>query len=110
MKRRPKKARRVVRSWKQARALLERWRRSSASVTVELTRPRVIDVVPIDFIRGEPAHQPGEPTSKFRARLIDHTSADVTFRRPSGAILVVDNYEIAAVSDGRSRFEPASQE
>lgn len=90
------------------RGLLERWRRSRANVTVELTRPRVIDVVPIDFLRGEPS-QPAtaqEPTRKFRARLIYFTADDVTFRRPSGAILVVDNYEITSLSDGKHRFEP----
>jgi len=26
-------------------------------------------------------------------------------RRPSGAILVIDSYEIAAISDGKTRFE-----
>jgi hypothetical protein len=30
----------------------------------------------------------------------------VTVRRPSGAILVIDNYEIIAMSDGMKRFEP----
>jgi hypothetical protein len=27
-------------------------------------------------------------------------------RRPSGAILVVDNYEIVAISDGKTQSEP----
>jgi hypothetical protein len=30
----------------------------------------------------------------------------VTVRRPSGAILVIDNYEIIAMSDEKKRFEP----
>ncbi len=27
-------------------------------------------------------------------------------RRPSGAILVIDRYEVVAISDGKTRFEP----
>jgi hypothetical protein len=102
-----KAGRRVVRQWRQARPILERWRREATSVHVELRRPRVIDVVPIDFLRGEPAEQPGTPTSNFRATLLFFTGADLTFRRPSGAILVVDLYEIAALSAGDTRVEPA---
>ncbi len=30
---------------------------------------------------------------------------DVTIRRPSGAILIIDNYEIAAISDSKTRLE-----
>ncbi len=30
----------------------------------------------------------------------------MTIRRPSGAILVIDNYEIVALSDRKTRFEP----
>ncbi len=73
---------------------------------VELKRPRAIDVVPIDFLRGEPAEQPGQAQQKFRGQLIYFTAADVTIRRPSGAILVIDNYEITALSAGNSRIEP----
>ncbi len=85
---------------------METWRRECGNVQVELKRPRAIDIVPIDFIRGEPVEREGPAKQKFSGRLIYFTRADVTFRRPSGAILVIDNYEIAALSDGKSRFEP----
>ncbi len=88
-----RRAKKTVRSWKQAQALLEQWRRDLANINVELKRPRVIDVVPIDFVSGELVER-------------DFTNADVTVRRSSGAILVIDNYEIAAISDGKKRFEP----
>ena len=97
---------RIIGSWRQGRALLERWRRDTANVSVELKRPRAIDVVPIDFLRGEPARREARTRLKFRGRLIYHTGADVTIRRPSGAILVIDIYEIAALSDGKMRLEP----
>jgi hypothetical protein len=48
-------------------------------------------------------------TRTFQGRLIFFTRADVTIRRPSGAILFIDNYEIAAISDGKTRFEPLSK-
>lgn len=107
MKRTRKPQPRILRSWTKAQAQLMRWRRDVANLQVELKRPRVIDVVPIDFLRGEPADEAGEPTTKFRGRLIFFTAADVTIRRPSGAILVIDLYEIAALSDGKTRIEPA---
>ena len=61
---------------------------------------------PIDFLRAEPVKDEGPAKRKFRGRLIYYTSADVTIRRPSGAILVIDNYELAALSDNKSRLEP----
>ncbi len=97
---------RTIRSWKHARAGFERWRRNLATLQVELKQPRTIDIVPIDFVGGEPTEQAGKPMQKFQGQLIYFTDADVTFRRPSGAILVVDNYEIASLSDGKTRFEP----
>lgn len=97
----------MVRSWKQAQALLERWRKSLTNVQAELKQPRVIDAVPIDFLRGESVEGEGQPKQKFRGRVIFFTRADVTIRRPSGAILVIDNYEIIAISDSKTRFEPA---
>jgi len=96
----------TVRSWKQAKALLERWQRDLATVDLELRRPRVIDVVPIDFVSGEPVEREGTPTHRFRGQVVYFTNADVTVRRSSSAILVIDNYEIAAMSDGKKRFEP----
>ena len=43
----------IIRSWKQAHTLLERWRRELASVEVTLKRPRVVGVVPLDFVSGD---------------------------------------------------------
>jgi hypothetical protein len=100
------RAKKTIRSWKQAKALLEQWRRSLASINVELKRPRVIDVVPTDFVSGEPVEREGSPTNRFRGQVVYFTNADVTVRRSSGAILVIDNYEISAMSDGKKRFEP----
>ncbi|HJY86952.1 MAG TPA: hypothetical protein VKE24_08960 [Candidatus Acidoferrales bacterium] len=101
-----KASKRIVRSWAQGRVLLERWRRNLVPIHVELKQPRAIDAVPVDFLRGEPVERTGLARRKFQGRLVYFTSADVTIRRPSGAILVVDNYEIAALSDSHSRLEP----
>ncbi|HLB88941.1 MAG TPA: hypothetical protein VJK29_14905 [Terriglobales bacterium] len=103
-KRRPVK-KRVIRSWKQARLLLEAWRKKLTNLQVELKRPRAIDAVPVDFLRDEPPEREGKPTQKFRGQLIFFTKEDVTIRRSSGAILVIDSYEIAAISGGKTRFE-----
>ena len=102
-----RRAKKTVRSWKQAQALVEQWRRDLANINVELKRPRVIDVVPIDFVSGELVEREGAPTNRFRGQVVYFTNADVTVRRSSGAILVIDNYEIAAMSDGERRFELA---
>ena len=101
-----RRAKKTISSWKQAKALLEQWRRNLANVNVELKRSRVIDVVPIDFVSGEPVEREGTPTNRFRGQVVYFTNADVAVRRPSGAILVIDNYEIIAMSDGKKRFEP----
>ena len=66
----------------------------------------MIDAVPIDFVSGEPVEREGKPTTTFRGQLIYLTNADLTIRRPSGAILVIDRYEVIAVSDGKTRLEP----
>jgi len=100
-------AKKVIRNWRHGRALLARWWKKCANLQVELKRPRVIDVVPIDYLRGEPVGTAGEGKKRFRGRLIFVTNADVTIRRPSGAILIIDNYEIVSLSDSRHRFEPA---
>lgn len=106
---RPKRSTRkeTVRSWKRARAHLEGWRKNLPTLLVELKQPRVIDVVPMDFVSGEPVEREGKLTKRFRGQLIFLTNADVTIRRPSGAILVIDNYEIVSLSDGKTCFEPA---
>ncbi len=101
-----KQRRKMIRSWKGARPLLERWRKDLKTLAVELKQPRVIDTVPIDFVSGEPAERAGKPTTTFRGELIYSTNADLTIRRPSGAILVIDRYEVIAVSDGKTRLEP----
>lgn len=97
---------RTIRSWKQGRALLERWRKDLKTLTVELKQPRVIDVVPMDFVSGEPVEWEGKPTKGLRGQVIYFTNLDLTIRRPSGAILVIDNYEIVLISDGKTRLEP----
>src|SRR5260370_42603864 len=97
----------TIHSWKQAKELLEQWRRDLANVNVELKRPRIIDVVPIDFVSGEPVEREGIPTDRLRGQVVYFTNADVTVRRPSGAILVIDNYEIISMSDAKRRFELA---
>src|SRR5216684_6604920 len=99
--------RKTIQSWKGATPCLERWRKDLKTLTVELKQPRVIDVVPIDFVSGEPVEREGTPTNRFRGQVVYFTNADVAVRRPSGAILVIDNYEIIAMSDGKKRFELA---
>jgi len=96
----------TILSWKSARPFLERWRKDLKTLTVELKQPRVIDAAPIDFMSGEPVEREGKPTTTFRGQLLYITNADLTLRRPSGAILVIDRYEVIAVSDGKTRFEP----
>ena len=98
--------RKTIRSWKNAKPLLECWRKDLKTLTVELKQPRVIDAVPIDFVSGEPIEREGKPTTAFQGQLIYFTNADLTIRRPSGAILVIDCYEVVAVSDGKMRLEP----
>jgi hypothetical protein len=98
--------RKTVRGWREATGLLNRWRKDLKTLTIELKQPRVIDLVPIDFVSGEPVEREGKPTKKFRGQLIYFTNDDVTVRRPCGAILVIDRYEVVAISDGKARFEP----
>ncbi len=101
-----KAPRKTVGSWREAKVLLERWRKDLKTLRVELKQPRVIDVVPIDFVSGEPVEREGKPTKEFRGQLIYISNTDLTMRRASGAILVIDRYEVVAISDGKTRFEP----
>jgi hypothetical protein len=94
----------TIRIWKQAKVLLEQWRRDLTNVSLELKRPRVIGVVPIEFVSGEPVEREGTPTNRFRGQAVYFTNADVTVRLPSGAVLVIDNYEIIAMSDGKKQL------
>ena len=71
---RSKSPKRIIRSWAQGRALLERWRRNLAPIDVELKRPRAIDAVPIDFLRGEPVERAGPAGRKFQGRLLYFTA------------------------------------
>ena len=80
--------RKTIHSWKNAEPLLQRWRRDLKTLAVE------------------PVEREGKPTTTFRGQLLYITNADLTLRRPSGAILVIDRYEVIAVSDGKTRFEP----
>jgi len=96
---------RVIQSRERAQALFEGWRKKLTNLQIELKRPRIIDVVPADFLRDEVPERQGQPTQKFRGQLIFFTKDDVTVRRPPGAILVIDSYEIAAISDGKTRFK-----
>ena len=95
----------VIQSRERAQALFEGWRKKLTNLHIELKRLRVIDVVPVDSLRDEPPEREGQPTQRFRGRLIFFTKDDVTVRRPPGAILVIDSYEIAAISDGKTRLE-----
>ncbi len=107
MKRAKRKAQgKTVRGWREARTLLERWRKDLKTLTVELKQPRVIDLVPIDCVSGEPFEREGKPTKRLRGQLIYFTNADLTIRSPSGAILVIARYEVVAISDGKTRFVP----
>ena len=42
---------------------------------------------------------------RFRGKPIYFTHDDLTIRRRSGTILVIDSYEIVAISDGKTRLE-----
>jgi len=95
----------TVDGWKQARPLLEQWRRDLIEVDVDLKQPRVIDPTSTDSASGEPIELEGSTANRFRGQVVYFTDADVALRCPSGAILVIDNYEIAAISDGKNRFE-----
>jgi hypothetical protein len=96
----------TVRGWREAAGLLNRWRKDLKTLTVELKQPRVIDLVPIDFVSGEPVEREGKPTKRLRGQLLYFTNADLTIRRPSGAILVIDRYEVGSISNGKTRFQP----
>ena len=61
-----RRAKRTICSWKQAKPLLERWRRELANIKVELKRARVIDVVPIDFVSVENLSNEKEPHKSIR--------------------------------------------
>jgi hypothetical protein len=100
------RGRKAIHSWRDEKPLLEHWREDLKTVSIELKQPRVIDAVPMNFVSGEPVEREGKATTTFRGRLIYFTNADLTIRRPSGAILVIDRYETITISDGKKRLEP----
>lgn len=97
---------RTIRGWRKGRARLEQWRRNLTTVSVTLKSPRAIDVTPVDFISGEPLAGRGQAKKKFTGKLIHFTPDDATVRRPSGALLVIDTYEIASLAAGGTRILP----
>jgi len=60
-----KAQRKTVRGWREAKTLLERWRKDLKTLTVELKQPRVIDLVPIDFVSGEPVEREENQSRDF---------------------------------------------
>jgi hypothetical protein len=42
-----RRVKKIVRTWKQAQVVVERWRKNLTNVQVELKQPRVIDVSPL---------------------------------------------------------------
>lgn len=99
-------AMKTIRGWRNARATLERWRRTLVSVSVRLRTPRVIDALSVDFITGEPVEHRGDAKKKFSGKLIYFTADDVVVRRPSGALLVIDTYEIEWLAARGTRVIP----
>lgn len=97
---------RTVKGWKPARRVLDGWRKQLSDLQVALKRPRAVEITPVDFATGEPVAEKETPKKKFKAKLIFFTPDDVTLRRPSGAVLVVDSYELASLSDGKTRVVP----
>jgi len=97
---------RTIQGWRKARPQLERWRKSLARLRVALARARPVDASAVDLASGEQIAPGAAPQSRFRAQLIYFTSADATLRRPSGALLVIDTYELESLSDGKTRVLP----
>jgi hypothetical protein len=97
---------RTVHGWRKARGQLERWRKDLTTVSVVLKTPRVIDINPVNFITGEPVEQLGKAQKKFSGKLIHFTADDAILRRPSGALLVVDTYEMESLTAAGARVIP----
>lgn len=97
---------RTLKGWRQTKSQLERWRRSLTRLRVTLKRARPVDATAVDLASGEPFAPGGLPRARFTAQLIYFTSADLTLRRPSGALLVIDTYELDTLTDGKTRILP----
>jgi hypothetical protein len=102
---RTRQAERFADVWKQARPLLEQWRRELSEVDVLLKQPRIVDPSLLDSASGEPLEN-GNVVSRFRGQVVFFTDADVMIRLPSGAMPVLDKDEIASMSDGKNRLAP----
>lgn len=99
-------AMKTIRGWRNARATLERWRRNLTTVSVTLRNPRVIDALSVDFITGEPLERRGAAKKRFSGKLIYFTADDAIVRRPPGALLVIDTYEIEWLAARGTRVIP----
>ena len=97
---------RTIKGWRKAKTQLERWRKSLARLRVTLKRARPVDATAVDLSSGEPIAPGGQPQTRFSAQLIYFTSADLTLRRPSGAVLAIDTYELDSLTDGKTRVLP----
>lgn len=97
---------RTVEGWKKARPVLEAWRQKLTDVRVLLKNPRAVDITPIDFATGEPVAAHQALKKKFKAKLIFFTKDDATLRRPSGAVLMLDTYELESLTDGKTCVLP----
>lgn len=97
---------RTIRGWNKAQQVLEGWRRSLTDLQVSLKRARAIEITPVDLVTGESLASKESPKRRFKSKLIYFTNEDLTLRRPSGALLIVDTYELASLSDGKTRVLP----
>jgi len=97
---------RTINGWRKARPQLERWRKSLARLRVTLKRARPVDATAIDLASGDPIAPGGRLQTRFTAQLIYFTPADATLRRPSGAVLAADTYELDSLTDGKTRVLP----
>src|SRR5438128_10888226 len=91
----------TIDGWKEARPLLEQWRRDLAEVDFELKQPRVIDPVSTDSASGESIEREGNTSNRFRGQVVYLTDAEVTVRGSAGGMLVIGNDEIVAVTVGK---------
>ena len=90
--------------WKLGRLLLDRWRRDQSEVNIELKRPTAIDPMLAESASGEPVDGNGA-VKQLCGQVIYVTDDAVTVRRPSGAILVLDNDQILNVSGGQDEID-----
>ena len=97
---------RTLKGWRKSRPQLERWRKSLARLRVTLNRARPVDATAVDLASGEPIAPQAPPRARFSGQLIYFTPADLTLRRPSGALLIIDTYELESLTDGKTSVLP----